>query len=89
MPEDVVDCGGVSIGANVQPVKSTEHSRLASQRCIDPTKDEMEVEMYRRQGIPLLLFLLLLWSLFVVGSNFSWPVSQQQYLGVPAAVLSR
>lgn len=27
MPEDVVDCCGVSMGANVQPVTSTAHSR--------------------------------------------------------------
>ncbi|CBJ27933.1 conserved unknown protein [Ectocarpus siliculosus] len=28
MPEDVVDCGGVSIGASLEPVKSTAHSRF-------------------------------------------------------------
>lgn len=27
MPQDVVDCGGVSIGASLQPVKSNAHSR--------------------------------------------------------------
>ncbi|CAM9195598.1 unnamed protein product [Ectocarpus fasciculatus] len=28
MPEDVVDCGGVSVGASLEPVKSTAHSRF-------------------------------------------------------------
>ncbi|CAN0491143.1 unnamed protein product, partial [Ectocarpus sp. 8 AP-2014] len=28
MAEDVVDCGGVSIGASLEPVKSTAHSRF-------------------------------------------------------------
>ncbi len=36
-PEDVVDCGGVPIGASLQPVTSTVHSRWA--REIYPDKN--------------------------------------------------
>lgn len=34
MPEDVVDCGGVSIGASLKPVQSIIHSRLVGQKVV-------------------------------------------------------
>eukprot|EP00903_Cladosiphon_okamuranus_P009173 g8761.t1 len=49
MPEDVVDCGGVSIGASLQPVRSTVHSRKMTSMSEDILEARARVKKIRAQ----------------------------------------